>query len=110
MFSTEEKIDIMRAAIAGKRIECFRRDKFNAVWMEIDKPAWNWGEYDYRVKKEKKRLWGMVKPLDKSDLIAASRDAVAVGTINWFNSEKELKAHYKTATDNYQVVSVEIEV
>lgn len=105
----EEQIAVMQAFAAGKKIECIRRGSAQS-WWEISRPIWNWAGYNYRVKKEKKTLWGMVKPLDKKDLIGRPDGQGAVGAIIWFNSKQELEAYYCTSTDKFHVVSVEIEV
>lgn len=50
MTTLQEKIAVMQAFADGKAIEC---SPFGpADWAPVSSPAWNWDEYDYRVKRE----------------------------------------------------------
>ena len=49
--TTKEMIEVMQAFEDGKVIEC---EVEKSVWGETSEPAWDWGHFDYRVKKEPK--------------------------------------------------------
>lgn len=97
MTTTQEKIAIMQAYVDGKKIESLSYNNNDARWMDVTDPAWSWINNDYRVKKEKKTLWGAICTDNN------------YGAIRWFESEKELLGYYSLGK-NYQVVSVEVEV
>ena len=44
--TTKEKIEVMKAFSEGKRIEMTSLHG----WRDIEFPAWNWLEYNYRIK------------------------------------------------------------
>jgi len=49
--TTQEKIAVMQACVDGKEIQLGMND----VWVDaVSNPRWNWADYDYRVKVEKK--------------------------------------------------------
>ena len=47
-----EKIAVMQAAEAGKKIECLSRQSSDDKWFWLPNPLWNWQGFDYRVKPE----------------------------------------------------------
>lgn len=50
-----EKIAVMIAYDEGKAIECRYADRSSHDdWTVIKEPVWNWADYEYRVKPEKK--------------------------------------------------------
>lgn len=49
MTTTEEMIEIMKAFIEGKTIQCKRVDYH--YWYDCN-PCWDWTNYEYRVKPE----------------------------------------------------------
>ena len=51
--TTEEKIKVMQAHIDGEYIEF--RIKGEEVWEDCGIPAWNWQEFEYRIKPEEKK-------------------------------------------------------
>lgn len=53
--TTQEKIGIMTAHLEGKPIEC--RHKLMKDWHGDANPAWDWANYEYRVKPQPKELW-----------------------------------------------------
>lgn len=54
--TTEGKIAVMQAALAGKKIECNRTLAGHlADWQPTTQPAWDWGRYDYRIAPEPER-------------------------------------------------------
>lgn len=106
MTELQGQITVMQAFAAGKQITV--RPRWNHEGKrDITEPTWNWADFIYEVKKEKKTFWGLVVP---NSLPAAPPHAAAHAAFNWFSSEKELLDYYKTANQRYQVVSVEIEV
>lgn len=48
--TTEEKMEVMKAFIEGKPIQCKRVD-YNDDWYDCN-PAWDWPTFEYRVKPE----------------------------------------------------------
>lgn len=53
----EGKIAVMQAFKEGKAIE-FRAHGYSESWRPVDQnPVWNWGRYDYRIKKEPEVRW-----------------------------------------------------
>ena len=46
-----EKIEVMQAFERGEEIE--HRDRLNDMWFESNSPAWNWREFEYRIKPKK---------------------------------------------------------
>jgi len=54
--NTKEKIEVMAAHIAGKKIEVSR--KGTDQWVPIDDPAWNWIRMEYRIAFEPKKAEG----------------------------------------------------
>lgn len=48
--TTEEKMEVMKAYIEGKTIQCKRVD-YNDDWYDCN-PAWDWPTFEYRVKPE----------------------------------------------------------
>jgi hypothetical protein len=53
MKTTEQMIEVMQAYCEGAEIELITGDK---NWEHVLIPAWNWYEFDYRVKKSAKKL------------------------------------------------------
>ena len=51
MKTIEEKIAVMQAYADGKKIE---ESYFGRSWTETTNPAWQWVNYDYRIKPEPK--------------------------------------------------------
>lgn len=110
MTPTQEKIAVMQAFEDGKKIEFKTRLRATyMVWGNLHWPsAWDWVNCDYRVKKEKKTLWGIIKPG-----LAEGRGLGAGGHGGgcWFNTESEVRKYYETSiAEGWQVVSVEVEV
>lgn len=52
---TKEKIEVMQAYIAGKKIEVRYPD--GTKWTLTDSPAWQWGSSDYRIVPEPRTIW-----------------------------------------------------
>ena len=48
--TTKESAEVIRAYEKGEKIVA--RYKGGGEWIEVDKPAWNWLEYDYRTKSQ----------------------------------------------------------
>lgn len=56
--TSEEMIVVIKAHAEGKKIECSRADQCGSVWTQTHSPAWNFVDYDYRIKPEPKiRPW-----------------------------------------------------
>lgn len=47
--TTKEMIEVMQAYEDGKTLQTFTC----GTWVDVECPAWNWYEYDYRIKPEK---------------------------------------------------------
>ncbi len=64
--STLEKIKVMQAFCDGKTIECRNQSISNYTYDRSTYPAWNWSQFDYRVKPTPKlRAWHINEvPLD----------------------------------------------
>ena len=55
MKSTKEMIEVMQAYENGEQIEFCYTDEVIKVWQDTnEKPLWNWGDTDYRVKPKPK--------------------------------------------------------
>lgn len=52
--TTEEMCEIMKASTEGKSIEVRHKNDKDTDWTDITFPCWNWVDYEYRVKPEKK--------------------------------------------------------
>jgi hypothetical protein len=99
----EERIAVMQAAADGKAIEC--RGCTGKVYCETHYPAWNWSEYDYRVKGDfsdvdmgrlfGRRVHGKNVPVSKIVTeVSQNRKTVVVG-VNAVNVTIEsLDEHY----------------
>lgn len=55
MKTVQEQIAVMLAWISGKPIEIKKYD--DTFWSKVLEPAWNWADYDYRVKPEPKVIY-----------------------------------------------------
>ena len=49
-----EKIEVMQAFELGEEVE--RRDRLNDTWFASKFPAWNWKEFEYRIKPKPKQV------------------------------------------------------
>lgn len=49
-----EKIDCMEAFERGEEVE--HRDRLNDMWFASNFPAWNWKEFEYRIKPKPKQV------------------------------------------------------
>lgn len=47
--TTEEMIEVMKAYTEGKKIQC--KEVYGKSW-HICTPAWDWRNFDYRIKPE----------------------------------------------------------
>ena len=52
MKTIEEMIAVMQAFVDGKRVERQSVITPDEGWFAVIEPAWNWNDYDYRVKPE----------------------------------------------------------
>lgn len=59
MITTAEKIAVMWAFGAGKKIELTPRH-YMAPWALNDHPLWNWEDWNYRVKPEPVEKWVVI--------------------------------------------------
>ena len=59
-----EKIKVMEAFERGEEIE--HRDRLNDMWFESNSPAWNWREFEYRIKPKQKKVVVIEKWLCKT--------------------------------------------
>lgn len=50
--TTEEKIEVMKAYIEGKPVQCKALKYDICIWMDDTNPSWDWNNYLYRVKSE----------------------------------------------------------
>ena len=50
----KEKIEVMEAFERGEEIE--HRDRLNDMWFASNFPAWNWKEFEYRIKPKPKQV------------------------------------------------------
>lgn len=58
MKTLTEKIRVMQAAEAGKEIEIIRVNApYKDDWHFTDSPAFDWANFDYRIKTEPMELW-----------------------------------------------------
>ena len=55
MKTIKEMIEVMQAYERGEQIESICKIK-NALWYECNNPIWNWSDFDYRVKPNKKYI------------------------------------------------------
>lgn len=56
--TNEEIGKVIQSAIAGKQIQCKYLTGAD-VWLDCEKPMWNFQSYAYRVKPEPRRCWGI---------------------------------------------------
>lgn len=56
--TNEEIGKVIQAAIEGKQIQC-RQLAPNSEWLDCEAPVWNFHDYEYRVKSEPRRCWGI---------------------------------------------------
>lgn len=68
-----EKIEVMQAFERGEKVE--HRDRLNDMWFDSNFPAWNWKEFEYRIKSKPKQVvviekWLLYDNLYKSYSIA----------------------------------------
>ena len=59
-----EKIEVMEAFERGEEIE--HRDRLNNMWFASNFPAWNWKEFEYRIKPKPKKVVVIEKWLCKN--------------------------------------------
>ena len=59
-----EKIEVMQAFERGEEVE--HRDRLNDMWFASNFPAWNWKEFEYRIKPKPKQVVVIEKWLCKS--------------------------------------------
>lgn len=52
--TTEEKMEVMKAYIEGKPVQCKAVKYDICIWMDDTNPSWDWNNYVYRVKPEHK--------------------------------------------------------
>ena len=64
--SIDEQIAVMQAYKEGKKIEWKYNNEIYG-WSEVQDPAWNWRDLDYRVKPE-------IRPYTKEELLTAIRE------------------------------------
>lgn len=50
MKETEKRIEVMKAYLEGKAIQCRNKGKEDDYWKNVEHPDWNWIYVDYRVK------------------------------------------------------------
>ena len=50
----DDKIAVMQAFERGEEIE--HRDRLNDMWFASNFPAWNWKEFEYRIKHKPKQV------------------------------------------------------
>lgn len=50
--TTEEKMEVMKAFIEGKTIQCNAVKYDIRIWMDDSNPCWDWNNFEYRVKPE----------------------------------------------------------
>ena len=68
-----EKIEVMQVFERGEKVE--HRDRLNNMWFDSNFPAWNWKEFEYRIKPKQKQVvfiekWLIYDNLSKSYSIA----------------------------------------
>ena len=61
--TTEEMIKVMQAYVGGKDLQ-YRNKKTGMDWLDVTNPAWEWYDYEYRIKPEPK-----YRPLKPEELI-----------------------------------------
>ena len=59
------KIEVMEAFERGEEIE--HRDRLNDMWFASNFPAWDWKEFEYRIKPKPKQTVTMEKWLIKDE-------------------------------------------
>ena len=71
MTNLKEMIAVMQAALGGAEIQCWPKRASLQRWHDISEngPVWNWGDNDYRVKKEPREWWAYVDPDGYDDQI-----------------------------------------
>ena len=61
--TTQQRIDVMLASDAGKKIQCRCTDsRFGDDWQDINKPGWNFSRYECRVKPEPQTIYRLTYP------------------------------------------------
>jgi len=56
MKTNQEKIEVMQAHLAGRKIEsCFTHNESN--WRTHINPMWDWVNLDYRIAREPRVVW-----------------------------------------------------
>ena len=50
MKKTKDMIAVMQAFENGAEIECSLNSYANKIWKDTSNPAWEWHQFDYRVK------------------------------------------------------------
>lgn len=54
--TTKEKIEVMQHFANGGKVECIERFS-NGKWFTCDSPIWDWPAHDYRIKKEPRTFY-----------------------------------------------------
>jgi len=89
--NTKEKIEVMQAYLNGAMIEKKLAITIKAKWEHCElEPAWNWGCYDYRIKKEMK-----YRPLKDSELRTLKG--------KWLKSKKTNNFYFVSAIEDKEV-------
>lgn len=60
MITLAEKIAVMQASEAGKKIEMRSWNFGSLPWKPIDVPLWNWGDYEYRIEPVQAECWAVI--------------------------------------------------
>ena len=65
MKTTKDMIEVMQASLEGKQIEQLDCNNSMSLWepKNTDDTWWDWGDFDYRIKPEPKRV-----PLSSEDI------------------------------------------
>ena len=78
----QEQIEVMQHFANGGEVEYYENKK----WFKVSVPTWDWHDYDYRIKEQKKTItiekWlcifhdGEYRVLDSSDISLTNVDMV----------------------------------
>ena len=94
MKTIQEMIDVMQAYQEGKQIQIY--DKMHKQWIDHeDKPNWNWGLYDYRVKPKTKYV-----PFETAEEFLEAQNEHGQVIIQYLNKENTVFKQFYAYVNN----------
>lgn len=77
-------VAVMNAAKEGKEIQ--RRCAGDKGWNDASRPAWNWVDFEYRVKPEPREWWAILNYMGTPVGIFQEKDDAEFNAKNWNNA------------------------